>query len=268
MENEDEEWIESPTGWGPKDDRSDIGDDGDLPDLFASDDAEEWYTYRLRVDGTTTAATSRTVRLRGYKLDSEETYRSTGVTLWQAAPRLAEYLETHPDACVGRSVLELGAGLGLCGIAAHYCGATTVVMTDGDTQALGRMRENVRHNCDDNLGDYIGDASIATVATERRNAISCGQLIWGSSHVGKFLERHGRFDTIIGADVIYTRESISPLLDTVVCMLKRPHGQFVLSRYCRWNNVDDETVIEAAKLRCLDCTRPSEGIYVFGWNDT
>jgi predicted nicotinamide N-methyase len=257
MENDDEEWIESPTGWGPRYDGPDISDDGGLPDLFASDDTEEYYIFRMRVDGTTA---SKTVRLHGYKLDSEETYRSTGVTLWQAAPRLADYLQNHPEVCGGRSVLELGAGLGLCGIAAHFCGATTVVMTDGDTQTLLRMRENVRRNCDNGIGD-------ASITTTERNAISCRQLIWGSPYVEKFLERHGRFDRIIGADVIYTRESVLPLLDTVVCMLKKPHGQFVLSRFCQWNNVDDEIVIEAAKLRCLDCTRPSEGIYVFGWND-
>ena len=256
MENEDEEWIESPTGWGPKEENGQDNDDGGgLPDLFSSDDPKEYFTSHIRVDGTTT---SKTVRLHGFKLDSEETYRSTGVTLWQASPRLADYLQNHPEVCRGKSVLELGAGLGLCGITAHYSGAKTVIMTDGDTQTLHRMRENVRHNCVE-----VGDASV-TVS----NSISCRQLIWGSPHVEKFLEYHGEFDTIIGADVIYTQDSVQPLLDTVVCMLKKPRGKFVLSRFCKWNNVDDEIVIEAAKLQRLDCTRPSEGIYVFRWNDT
>ncbi|KAL3826617.1 hypothetical protein ACHAXA_010542 [Cyclostephanos tholiformis] len=254
MENEDEEWIESPTGWGPKEDGHDVIDDVGLPDIFASDDPTECFTFRMRVDGTTTP---KTVRLHGYKLDSDETYRSTGVTLWQASPRLADYLGDHPEVCGGKSVLELGAGLGLCGIAAHYSGATNVVMTDGDNRALDRMRENVRRNCDD-----VGDASITG-----RNAIACRQLIWGKPHAGKFLERNGKYDVIIGADVIYTRESVQPLLDTVVSLLNEPNGQFVLSRFCRWNNVDDDIVIKAAKMRFLDCTRPSEGIYVFRWSD-
>ncbi|KAL3804815.1 hypothetical protein ACHAW5_007266 [Stephanodiscus triporus] len=253
MVNEDEEWIESPTGWGTKEDGRENNDGGGLPDLFASDDPKEYFTYRIRVDGTT----SISVLLQGFKLDSEETYRSTGVTLWQAAPRLADYLQNHPEACRGKSVLELGAGLGLCGIAAHYSGAKIVIMTDGDTQTLRRLRENVRHNCVE-----VGEASIT-----ESNAIECRQLIWGSPHMEKFLAEHGQFDTVIGADVIYTQDSVQPLLDTVVCMLKKPHGQFVLSRFCKWNNVNDEFVIEAAYLRCLDCTRPSEGIYVFRWND-
>lgn len=82
-----------------------------------------------------------------------------------------------------------------------------------------------------------------------------------------FLERYRKFDTILGADVIYTKDAIQPLFDTVAFLLKKPHGQFVLSRCTRWNNVDDNVVIDAAKMRCLDCTQPSKGIYVFNWND-
>jgi molybdopterin synthase catalytic subunit len=260
MENEDEEWIESPTGWGLKED-----DDNILIDIFAASDnqKEQLFTYRIQhhdADEKTTI-TSKTVQLRGFKLDSDETSRSTGVTLWQASPRLSDYLQSHPESCIrDKSVLELGAGLGLCGITAYYLGARTVVMTDGDTQTLHQMRENVKQNCVEN--------DVVSSEPHNHSIIVCKQLIWGSPNMEKFGVQHGQFDTIIGADIIYTQDSLQPLFDTVTYLLKKPAGQFILSRYSKWNNVTDEVVIEAAKLRGLECTRPSDGIFVFRWNTT
>ena len=129
-------------------------------------------------------------------------------------------------------MLEVGAGLGLCGIAAHYLGAASVVMTDGDTQTSEKLRENVRENCSDD------DA-------EAKNAIDCRQLIWGSPHMERFANDEGQYDLVLGADVVYTPESREPLFDTVAHLLKKPHGKFVLSRYNKWHNVENEVVIDA-----------------------
>ena len=242
----EQEWIESPDGWGTKEDTDDGG--GGVLDLFGDNNPNECFTYNINLDD----ATTKTIRLHGYKLDSDETDRSTGVTLWQAAPRLADYIQqNYTDICTGKYVLEVGAGLGLCGTAAHHLGAKHVIMTDGDIYALQKLRENVRQNC-------IESSS---------NNIDCKQLLWGTPNMEKFLQQYGQFDTILGADVIYTKESVEPLLDTVACLLKKPNGKFVLSRYNKWNNVDDAIVIEAAKERCLDCSKPSEGIYIFRWTE-
>jgi len=120
-------------------------------------------------------------------------------------------------------------------------------MTDGDTKTLKGMRANVKQNCGEDLGDRI----------------ICKQLLWGSPHMEKFLEQYGSFDIIFAADVIYTRNSIEPLMDTVVCLIKKKGGKFILSRYTKWHNIDDEVVIEIAKQRCLECIRPVEGIFIF-----
>lgn len=259
MESEEQEWIESPEGWGTKVECRG-SDDGDVDglcgsvDLFGNDDPNEYFTFTIQVDYKTT----KLLRSHGFKLDSEETDRSTGVTLWQAAPRLASFLQNHPEVCKGKSVLELGAGLGLCGITAHYLGAQSVVLTDGDTQTLKQMRENIKHNCGDDAFDCTNNG------TANNQIIACRQLIWGSPHMETFVQ-HGKYDTIIGADVVYTQESVQPLLDTVAFLLEEPHGQFVLSRFSKWNNVDDVVVIESAKLRNLTCVRPSDGIFIFHW---
>jgi len=243
--SEEQEWIESPDGWGPGEEVEDDGcRGGGMLDLFGKEDPHEAFTHELRLrDGT-----RKRIRLRGFKVDSDAVDRSTGVTLWQAAPRLADYLQDHAELCDGTSVLELGAGLGLCGIAAHCLGAKMMVMTDGDTHALQQMRENVQHNCDNN------------------DTISCRQLLWGSPFIETFSDE--KFDVVLGADVIYTEASIAPLFDTVAYFLKKTSGRFVLSRFNKWNGVDDEVVIKAAKARCLHCTQPSEGILIFGWTKT
>ena len=252
MEDKEQLWIESPNGWGAQDEQEkDNDNDGGLIDLFETDPNED-FAFHIRINTNTT----KTICLRGFKLDSEETDRSTGVTLWKASPRLAKYLQENSVVCKGKSVLELGAGLGLCGITAHYLGAKSMLMTDADTQTLQKMRENVRQNCP--LGDVI--------TTTNNPAIDCRQLMWGSPHMEKFSE-HEKYDTILGADVIYTHGSIQPLFDTVAFLLMKPHGIFILSRYTKWNGVDDAVVIEAAKSRCLDCDRTSEGIFLFRWNE-
>ncbi|KAL7546560.1 hypothetical protein ACHAWF_009886 [Thalassiosira exigua] len=246
----EEDWIESPDGWGQDDDEGKGDGSSGLLDLFGNDNQNENFTFNVKIQ----ASTTKQVRLNGFKLDSNETARSTGVTLWQAAPRLAGYLQENAVICKAKSILELGAGLGLCGITASLLGAKDVTMTDGDTQTLQQMRANVQENC--------GGSENTT-----GNAISCRQLIWGAPHMETFSAQYGKFDVILGADVIYTEESVKPLFDTVAHLLKSPHGNFVLSRYSKWNNVDDLVVIEAARIRCLSCDRPSDGIFVFHWNE-
>ena len=238
MENKEQEWIEAPGGWG-----STKVEEDTAFDLFGSDDKSETFTYDIQLDKDNCKIT-----LSGFQLDSDETDHSTGVTLWQAAPRLADYIiqQNSDTLCKGKSVLELGAGLGLCGIVACYKGAKSVIMTDGDTKTLEGMRANVKHNCNNDVGDRI----------------QCKQLLWGSPHMDTFLEEYGQYDTIIAADVIYTKDSIEPLMETVACLLEKS-GQFVLCRYTKWHSIEDETVIDLAKKQRLECTQPSKGIFIF-----
>ena len=239
MENNEQEWIEAPDGWGNAKEEE---EESAAFDLFGSDDKSETFTYDIQLDKNK----CKRITLSGFKLDSDETDHSTGATLWQAAPRLADYIIQNSDMlCKGKSVLELGAGLGLCGLVACYMSAK-VTLTDGDTKTLKGMRANVKHNCDNDVGDRI----------------QCKQLLWGAPHMNTFLKENGQYDTIIAADVIYTKDSIVPLMQTVACLLEKS-GQFVLSRYTKWHSIEDETVIELAKQQGLECTQPSKGIFIF-----
>ena len=78
------------------------------------------------------------VTVQGYKRNADAVWQSTGLTLWKAAEFLCRYLVQHQERFVHCQcdILELGAGLGLCGLVAHLLGATHVCITDGDTDAL------------------------------------------------------------------------------------------------------------------------------------
>lgn len=65
---------------------------------------------------------------------------------WGAGQALARHLLDHPDAVAGRTVIDLGSGCGVAGIAAALAGAARVVLCDRDPLALAAGRLNARWN--------------------------------------------------------------------------------------------------------------------------
>ncbi len=61
---------------------------------------------------------------------------------WSGGAALARHLLDHPELVRGRSVVDLGAGSGLVGIAAARAGASRVVCVDLDAEALEACRIN------------------------------------------------------------------------------------------------------------------------------
>lgn len=70
-----------------------------------------------------------TIRLNGLRRDIGQTLQSTGLTLWRAGDFLSDYMYANRDMFAGKSVLELGSGLGLVGILASYLTDKRVVIT-------------------------------------------------------------------------------------------------------------------------------------------
>ena len=148
------------------------------------------------------------------RLQSQEDYsQSTGMSIWRGSELLAEYLVRRRGHLVNQKrMLELGAGVGLCGLVAHRLGASRVIWTDGDETVLSNLRTNVAANldltnqndcqteCDDVDGDLV--------------KFFCPQLIWGK-HLDSFLKIYGKSDIIIGTDLFYMTKSLDPLFQTV-----------------------------------------------------
>jgi predicted nicotinamide N-methyase len=65
---------------------------------------------------------------------------------WAGGQALARYVLDNPAQCAGRSVLDLGAGSGLAGIAARKAGAAQVRAADTDPFALAAIALNAAAN--------------------------------------------------------------------------------------------------------------------------
>ena len=126
--------------------------------------------------------------------------------LWPSAVGLAIHLIKHPSLIAGRTVLEIGGGLGLPGlVAASLGGAVTAT-------------------------DYLQDA----VDFARRNAainnisnIHFKTLDWRKA------EGHERFDILLASDVAYERSQFDHL-EMAFKHLVKPNGLILLSEPNRY----------------------------------
>ena len=48
--------------------------------------------------------------------------------------------------CVGKNVLEIGAGIGLVSVVMSMLGAKEIISTDGDALLLPLLKKNIRKN--------------------------------------------------------------------------------------------------------------------------
>jgi len=233
---EEEHWIEGES--------NDTSTECAMKDLFADPDPYDVFVKTFLLPDEVT------ITLHGMKAENGQTLDSTGLTLWKASHEMCSFLTCHSNLVKQKTVLELGAGLGLCGILCHHLEAANVVLTDGDTNTLTNMRNNVTNNI---------------TATSRSSTlkISCHQLRWGRN-LDCFRRQFGQFDVITASDVIYVDEVVEPLLDTVVELLCES-GVFLLGFVKR--NVRMDYVLECAKDRGMTWTCPTsddgEGIFIF-----
>ena len=97
---------------------------------------------------------------------------------------------------IGRKVLELGCGTGLAGISAIMQGAH-VDFTD-QSIVVGLLESNVKNNLDP---DQLENARFA-------------ELQWHDNNCDHHLVKN-KYDYLIAADVVYARESIAPIVETL-----------------------------------------------------
>lgn len=264
----------------------DLGDleqseDDDAPfDPFRESDDETFVFSFRKPTASSTGGDAEDIRIeiRGYKADADAVWKSTGLTVWRAAELLCEHLVENSDLLVprrrsngtdrrgGTRVLELGAGLGLCGILAHHLMTDygSVVVTDGDTDALVALRDNVETN----------SREATTEGGEEGGTISCRQLLWGREHSEQFLRKYGggeMFDLLVASDIVYSAVVVAPLWESVSTLMS-PDGQFLFG-YCSRREVPitiDE-VLDAASVAGfaheLVADRDDVLVYLFRWKE-
>ena len=171
--------------------------------------------------------------------------QSTGLALWTCSQILFGYLVENAHFVNGQRVLELGAGLGLCGIVAHYLNAKRVVATDGDVTVLENLRYNYKLNNlkleEDGKDDITSLDNVGTC----KPSIVCPQLIWGKD-LQKFQNEYGRHSVIMGTDIFYADESVQPIWETIDILLEED-GVFMLA-YCPHKVTIDQILNKAKQL--------------------
>ena len=151
------------------------------------------------------------------KLTFQESYtQSTGMSIWRGSEVLAEYLKQNPGIVDKKSVLEIGAGVGLVGLTAHHLGASRVLLTDGDEKVLENLRQNVLRNTGSSRNGTATTTTDAgdSVASSESLSCLCPQLIWGKN-LDQFRDEYGYSQVILGTDLFYITKSLVPLFQTV-----------------------------------------------------
>jgi len=132
-----------------------------------------------------------------------------GWRVWAAAPALCRLLLQAPELVAGKTVLELGAGVGLCGLLAAALGAARVQLTD-TASLLPALRVNMAANvssCPD---------------------VSCSVLDWDDEACATepLLAAH-RAELLLGSDVLYDL-SHATALPCVIARRLAPGGTALL----------------------------------------
>lgn len=143
----------------------------------------------------------------------------TGLQLWPSAFVLGDFLLSCAGRAMvgGRSVLELGCGVGLLGLVAKLAGARHVVLTDADPLVLSLCKHNLQlnHRISAGAADVEGTA-LATAPIDVR------QLDWRDESALDGALPKGGVDVVLAADVVY-EEGVSANLRRVLLQITDLH---------------------------------------------
>lgn len=188
-----------------------------------------------------TSLSGITVRLH------QERVRGIAHQLWPASIALVEYMERNLDTLFPAGIreqafVELGAGIGLCGLFAAALGSRQVVLTDVPV-AMDSLEHNIAINN----------------ATRARAAV----LMWGDE--GDFRQVTSMFEGppfVIASDCVYWEHLYVPLFKTLLSFVN--HGSTILMAHVkRWKkdtkffamcvkHMKVETVLERVDHKVVD----------------
>jgi predicted nicotinamide N-methyase len=123
-----------------------------------------------------------------------------GAAVYPSAIVLAHFLDVHYPRrlLVGKTVLELGCGVGFCAIAAALCGAGKVIATDGDPRSVQLTRDNIANNTDVLLQATAAGAAEVTSVKLRWADLADTARVAGKIDTST---GGGGVDLIIGSDI-------------------------------------------------------------------
>lgn len=189
-----------------------------------------------------------------------------GHRLWNAAKYLTKRMDERLIDVRGKSVLELGAGLGVPTLAAYRNGAKVAVVTDyPDPDLLDIIALNLSENCtpSDVDADVVG---AAPPPTPGRCAVE--PLLWGKKehidHVMKTYTSGTGFDVVILSDILFNHVCNDDLADTLVQTLQRTPsavGYCVFSHHRAYKQLPDLEFFDKCVARGLQYEQVDEQDY-------
>lgn len=158
----------------------------------------------------------------------ETTYAEGGLGhhIWEASIGMSIWLARHEACFEGQRVLELGSGVGLCGISAKLSGAASVVLSDfglaeakaeADSALLNDERSSSRLARDTlpSAQQLIDNLMHNRRANAQGGAMEVMSLDWRSCLEASF-EPVERFPVVIGTDLVYDSVNAAALAATIV----------------------------------------------------
>lgn len=163
---------------------------------------------------------------RTTKLQREPDADPSWGVLWPTAVSLANYLllasdgggvadnndnynaNTNSNVVRGKTVIELGAGLGLCGLTAAALGAKSVLLTDREPYALHCALATAACN------GFSSTSGTSTAGGTNKTPINGAVLDWcgigetNSNKNGNSGSNEFKFDVVVASDVLYDGETI------------------------------------------------------------
>ncbi len=174
----------------------------------------------------------------------------TGLSLWSAAYVMSYYIDDMWNQDMGDNeatkkwtVLDLGAGLGLCSAVAAKHGMD-VISTDSDSQALVLLEENLRRNCN-NDDSCISVHVLDWIAAAEQTDIT-------TNPVFEELEKFGGADLVILSDVIYS--ATKPAWKALIVLLQKLRSQRMRLQCSNTASVE--------RIRCDSTNTPAGDPYV------
>uniref|UniRef100_UPI0037E74668 protein-lysine N-methyltransferase EEF2KMT isoform X2 n=1 Tax=Semicossyphus pulcher TaxID=241346 RepID=UPI0037E74668 len=209
-----------------------------LAEVVGAEETTECYKSYLLPSGDAVSL------LENVALISEGT---TGLVTWDAALHLAEWALDHQQAFTGRTVLELGSGVGLTGITiCRSCSPHRYVFSDCHPRVLQKLQNNVELN---------------GLMEQTTPAVSVEELDW--TVVTEEQIQQIRPDTIIAADVVYDPDLVESLVKLLSKILRCSSPEVLICSTIR----NQETYsgfkqqLERAGISCRVITEPVSHVF-------
>lgn len=152
---------------------------------------------------------------------------STGAAIWNGANMATWYMENviGSSNLKDKSVIELGAGVGLTSLVANAMGADTVLITDGNEDVLKLADQNIDLNSIKNDKQKIQTARLRWNTEDEASVTSLLKDAGGGTSSSTQREY---YDYIIASDVTYKKAAWNDLL-ACIAHLSGPNSHTILS---------------------------------------